>query len=150
MDCQSRLRAMKRYCSKAVEAGQVGVNYKFAKNCGEGRLYADGNSLQLIKREFRGLLCDGLYYDFDMVNASPSILNYLCKANGVTIKRKMKTETSAGTFTQTTKLSALNDYCQDRDAKLMKLCEEDNMTKSEAKLLFIKSLNTEYRVTKHN
>ena len=89
---------MKRHCSKAVEAGQVGVKYKFAKNCFEGRLYADGNSLQLIKREFRGLLCDGLYYDFDMVNAHPVILDYLCKANGVTIKSKKQNRNQSGDF----------------------------------------------------
>ena len=51
---------------------------------------------------------------------------------------------------ETIRLTALDTYCQDRDAKLMELCEEDNMTKSEAKMLFIKSLNTEYKVTKQN
>ena len=71
-DCQSWLAIMRRYCGKALKNVEVEVHYKFAKNCIEGRLYADCDSLQTIKKEFRGLLCDGLYYDFDMVNASPS------------------------------------------------------------------------------
>ena len=80
-----------------------------------------------------------------MVNAHPVILNCVCKLSDVTIKSQKKKETKDGVSVETIKPTAL-DTCCDRDAKLMELCEEDNMTKSEAKMLFIKSLNTEYKV----
>ncbi len=150
LDAQARLTIMKRFCKEIVEKKEKTVTYKFAKNCKEGRQYAETDSLQQIKKEFRGILSDGLYYDFDMVNAHPVILNNLCKTNEVTIKSQKVKKTKDGEVTETIKFKYLNEYCEDRDNKLMELCEEDNMTKGEAKMLFIKSLNTEYKVTKHN
>mgnify|MGYP003656956087 CR=1 FL=1 len=144
LDAKGWLTIMKRYCKESVENKEKGmiVTYKFAKNCNEGRLYASTESLQQIKKEFRGVLCDGLYYDFDMVNAHPVILNNICKTNDI----KFKSETKDTAI----KIKYLNEYCEDRNNKIMELCEDDNITKEEAKLLFIKSINTEYKVTKYN
>ena len=150
LNAQARLTIMKRFCKEIVEKKKKIVTYKYAKNCNEGRLYANTESLQQIKKEFRGLLCDGLYYDFDMINAHPVILNNLCKTNDITIKSEKIKKTKDGEITETIKFKYLNEYCEDRDTKLMELCEEDNMTKGEAKMIFIKSLNTEYKVSKHN
>jgi len=150
LDAQAWLTIMKRFCEEIVKDKQKTITYKFAKNCTEGREYAETASLQQIKREFRGILCDGLYYDFDMINAHPVILNNLCKTNDITIKSEKIKKTTDGEVTEIIKFKYLNEYCEDRYNKLMELCEEDNMTKGEAKLLFIKSLNTEYKVTKHN
>lgn len=150
LDAQAWLTIMKRFCKEIVENKQKTVTYKFAKNCAEGRLYAESDSLQKIKKEFRGILSDGLYYDFDMINCSPNIINNLCKTNDITIKSEKVKKTKDGEVTETIKFKYLNEYCEDRDNKLMELCEEDNMTKGEAKMLFIKSINTEYKVTKHN
>ena len=44
-----------------------------------GRLFVRHKGIQRLHHKIRGILCDGLYDDFDMVNAHPSILLYLCK-----------------------------------------------------------------------
>lgn len=142
MDCMSWLKIMRRYSKEIVKNGKVITNYKFAKNCEEGRLYAEGDSLQLIKREFRGILSDNIYYDFDMINCHPVILNHLCKVNKIEFKSESEDKL--------TKLKALNEYCINRESRIEKLCEDDKLTRSEAKLLFIKSINTEFKVDKVN
>jgi hypothetical protein len=50
----------------------------------EGRVFAQGaQGLQSIAREFRHTIAQGYYQDLDMVNAHPSILQYLCRLDKI-------------------------------------------------------------------
>ena len=57
------------------------VKYK-ASPTGYGRVYAQkGLSLALLRKQVRGTLCNGVYVDWDMVNAHPTILLQLLRRN---------------------------------------------------------------------
>jgi len=127
---KSSFTKIKTYCNEIVKSKKINVNYKFGKNDTEGRLYADGLSLQGIKKEFRGVLCDGIYLDLDQDNSHLVILKYLTEKKDI-------------------ECYSLYKYCNSRDSILDSLCEDDNLTKSQAKVLFIKSINTEYKIDKN-
>jgi len=128
-DAESWIRIMKEFSKQQIKKKKILTTYKYAKKCNEGRLYAENHSLQLIKREFRGILSNGIYYDFDMINCHPVILNYLCKIKNV-------------------RTDYLDDYCRSRNEKILDLCSDDEITKEQAKLLFIKAINSEYKCEK--
>ena len=127
---KSSFTKIKNYCNEIVKSKKINVKYKFGKNDIEGREYADGLSLQGIKKEFRGVLCDGIYLDFDEQNSHLTILLNFTQKNDI-------------------ECYFLHKYCKSRDSILDDLCYDDNITKSQAKLLFIKSINTEYKVDKN-
>ena len=58
--------------------GEYYKNYNFSKNllnC--GRQYVEGFGIQSMTASLRGFLVSGIYNDYDMINAHPSILLYL-------------------------------------------------------------------------
>ena len=150
-DAQSWLGIMRTLCKKMRRSTNnvVPVQYKFAKNSDKGRKYAKGASLQQIKREFRGILCDGIYYDFDMKNAHPVILNNIALSNNILVKEEVITTTPNGEVRQIINFECLNYYCNNRQECIESLCNDDSMDKDEAKLMFIKSINSEFKVEKY-
>ncbi len=119
-----------RYCKESKKNNyQVNVSYKKGINQLEGRDYAIGLGLQKINREFRGCLVKDLLLDFDMVNCHPVILLYYCKKHNLNCYN-------------------LEYYCKNRESILNQFIESDDLKKGECKILFIKSLNTEYKVKK--
>ena len=88
-----------------------------------GRIFLnDKYGLQRIWSVFRGVLCDGIYSDFDMINAHPTILLYICKKYNIYC-------------------GSLNDYVNNRDKHLENMVACDGITKNDAKLLYIKCIN---------
>lgn len=122
------IRSLCRYALKNNCENKVSYKYS-TKNKDSGRLYANGPSLQNIKRQFRGLLSHSTAIDFDVVNCHPALLLHLCKRHGISC-------------------SMLNDYVDKRNDKLIEFCETDDVSKGQAKMLFLKSINAEHKITK--
>jgi hypothetical protein len=108
----------------------ISQKYKYGRNRTNGRKFVDGLGLQNINRYIRGLLCDGLYFDFDMKNCHPNLLRKLCNINNVDCPY-------------------LSKYCSDRDNIIKKILKDnDFLTKSQVKTdLFITSINYEKNIT---
>jgi len=119
------------YCKKLKknEYKLNDIKYKKGKNTTNGRDYVDGLGLQLINREFRGCLVNNLFLDFDMINCHPVILLHYCKKYNINCYN-------------------LEFYCNNRNDILNEFLDKDELKKEQCKMLFIKSLNTEYKVKK--
>tara|TARA_R110000868_G_scaffold411538_1_gene705203 strand:+ start:91 stop:2409 length:2319 start_codon:yes stop_codon:yes gene_type:complete len=102
--------------------------YKHSKNKTVGRVFVEGNGLQRIWGMVRGVLCDGLLLDFDMINAHPTILQYICKTNNIMCVN-------------------LDGYINNRKQILQEFVNCDNLTTNDAKMLFITSLNYDKQIT---
>tara|TARA_R110002153_G_scaffold57352_2_gene157797 strand:+ start:192 stop:2468 length:2277 start_codon:yes stop_codon:yes gene_type:complete len=118
-------------CRKALKNDcKNTVSYKFSsKHSDSGRLYAEGGSLQNVKRQFRGLLSHNTAVDFDVVNCHPVLLLHLCRRHGISCDRLM-------------------DYVQNRNDKLTDFCESDDISKGSGKMFFLKSINAEHKILK--
>jgi len=69
---------LRKYYNALNSIGQVKVIYK--QKDGEGRMFAEGGlSLQMFPREIRATISKDLYYDIDIVNAHPVLLQHICK-----------------------------------------------------------------------
>ena len=53
------------------------------KQSDKNRYYGDSSCLTYLKKEIRNSIMPKNIKDIDMVNAHPTILNYLCKKNNV-------------------------------------------------------------------
>jgi hypothetical protein len=73
---QSYLNQVKGYLQKMKDNNyQLKQTYKFSKSMKDkGRLYVDGFGIQTCQYRLRGALLKGICFDYDMVNAHPSIL----------------------------------------------------------------------------
>lgn len=78
-DIDGYINRIKNYCKRAIfNKGVVIQKYYYSKKLiSKGRLFVRGFGLQSIQNSIRGFLIDKKYKDYDMVNASPSILKYL-------------------------------------------------------------------------
>jgi len=125
-DIVVQFKMLKFYCNQQIANNySMEMNYKYANGKNEGRIFVDGKmGLQRIWKKFRGVLCDGLNIDLDMINAHPTILLYLCKLNKIDCDN-------------------LENYVNSRKYCLDSLKESDKLTKEEAKILFICSMNSE-------
>lgn len=125
-DIVVQFKMLKFYCNQQISNNySMEMNYKYANGKNEGRIFVDDKmGLQRIWKKFRGILCDGLNVDLDMINAHPTILLYLCKLNKIDCDN-------------------LENYVNSRKYCLDSLKESDNLTKEEAKILFICSMNSE-------
>jgi uncharacterized Zn-finger protein len=97
--------------------GSIKVNYKRSQYDTDGcfRLYSSGG-LQNIPSKFRGLLCQGLSTDVDMVNCHPTIAMNLCQKHEI-------------------ECPYLTKYCTDRETIL----SDGKITKTD----FLKLMNKE-------
>ena len=121
---------IKKYCELQNSKGHsLEREYIYAKGKTNGRLFVDGPGIQRIWSKFRGVLCDGIYTDFDMVNAHPCILSYLCKKYKISC-------------------STLDTYIINREEKLNALMNSNNIKRSDAKSLFLEVMNDNKMRTK--
>ena len=75
--------------------------------------------LSSIRRETRNSLILGLYYDIDLKNAQPNIIKNICKSNNIPCP-------------------IISRYCDSRDEILHDIQERYNVSRSQAKELFIR------------
>tara|TARA_R110000787_G_scaffold77384_1_gene170063 strand:+ start:2233 stop:4536 length:2304 start_codon:yes stop_codon:yes gene_type:complete len=127
-----QLNAIRKLAREAIKNNYTRtINYKYSKkNPTSGRLYADKVSLQNIKRQFRGLISGDKAVDLDVKNCHPTLLLYLCKKHNI-------------------KCPVLKRYIDERDERFEDLWDTDDILKGDAKILFIKSMNSEYAVKTH-
>ena len=108
--------------------GLIRVSYHQTNNRNVGRYFADGSlSLQSIAKEIRNTISYTYYDDLDIVNAHPTILQYLCNINNI-------------------KCSKLTQYINNRDKFLNQLIKKNvikknNINKEDAKQIFLSILN---------
>ena len=101
----------------------VHTNYKFSKGLKTyGRLFAQNSSLQGLPREIRNTIAYGLYYDIDMKNAHPTLLNQYCRMNGI-------------------RCDILEQYVKNREDILDKITLTTEISRDEAKHNFLSILN---------
>ena len=131
INIKSQTIYIRNLCKKALENNnsQV-VDYKYSKkNTKSGRLYSKSSSFQNIPSEFRGLLGNSTAIDFDIQNCHPCILKYLCKKHSIGC-------------------DILNIYINNRDNKLIDFMDDDDLSKGDAKILFLKSINYDRKIIK--
>jgi hypothetical protein len=77
-DAKKEYEKTMKFLKKKVSPSNDYVKYNYAKNRTSGRLIGDC-TIQSVRKEIRGFLCDGITTDIDMVNAHPVILLALCE-----------------------------------------------------------------------
>jgi hypothetical protein len=112
---------LKKICKEKKEI--IHTTYKFSKSLKTyGRLFAQNSSLQGLPREIRNTIAYDFYYDIDMKNAHPTILNQYCKINGI-------------------RSNILEQYVNNRDEIIKKFILNTNISQDEAKHIFLSILN---------
>ena len=78
-DIDGYINRIKTFCKRAIfNKGEVIQKYYYSKKLqNKGRLFVRGFGLQSCQTSIRGFLIDKSYKDYDMVNAAPTILQYL-------------------------------------------------------------------------
>jgi len=128
----SQYNMLVNYCKLQIQNNyKLNIDYKYANNKESGRIFVKQTiGLQRIWNKFRGILCNGITNDLDMINAHPSILLYLCKLHNIDCEN-------------------LENYVNSRKYFLDSLMKTDKLTKDEAKILFICSMNSEDPILSH-
>ena len=132
LDQKTQFGLLKSYCFQHIKNKfqPLKRDYSYARNKSNGRIFvSDKIGLQRIWSKFRGVLCDEIYIDLDMINAHPTLLLYLCKQNNIESYN-------------------LNTYILNRDEKLNELMTDDEINRNQAKTTFIKSINWNKYTTK--
>jgi hypothetical protein len=108
------------------------IHYKYSKkNPKDGRLYSYEPSLQNIMGCFRGLLSGSTAIDFDAVNCHPVLLLAICKEQDVYCPQLVR-------------------YVSKREEIIKEFCQQDDLTRSEAKEMFLIAINSEKMRKKKN
>lgn len=80
---KNRLRQMSRNATKGNELRVAYLRGKKFKSEEYGRVTPEkGVGLALIERDMRNFLANKFYFDLDMVNSQPTILEQICKSKG--------------------------------------------------------------------
>lgn len=98
------------------------VEYRFVSKQKEGRLYSKVPSLQGISRVIRHTLARDIYWDVDMQNAHPIILEFYCKENNISC-------------------SSLEYYNNNRNECFKSLMDTFNISRDDAKRIPLTSIN---------
>ena len=99
--------------------GVLRVNYKKPKH-GWGRVFPQKSlGLTGFGKATRNTLIDGLYYDFDLENAQPCIIQNICKSNGI-------------------RCPNVDAYCADRDTVLNNIATAYGVERKPAKRLMLR------------
>lgn len=109
---------VKEYCESILKSKKSIIKKEYTNDCGFGRLFVKGVGYQNLMREYRSILAIEDYYDIDIYNCQPTILNQYCQKNNI-------------------ETVYLNKYCINRE-KYIKRFEEDGVSKDELKLELIK------------
>ncbi len=123
-DRKSTINQIMNYVNKMIRSNGVFKHiYNYTLNQNSGRLYC-GTSVQMLPKPIRGFLFSE-NSDYDMVNAHPTILKYLCKKHEIPAEN-------------------LDYYVNNRDAVL------SNGNPDDIKKTILKSINYEKRNRKLN
>ena len=126
-DNEAEYTKLKKYIQLVIDTNNnIKTNYKYGGKKHFGRLYSCGPSIQKLYNGFRGLLLNGITYDLDMQNCHLIIVKNLIKEQKI---RRTK---------------YIQEYIDDRENKLKDLMKDLDISKGEAKCLFLQCLN------KHN
>lgn len=119
-DFANEKEQLQQYLCKYDRAlGGTVVSYSKAKHK-VGRTYPKRSlGLTAFRRRTRNTILAGNWHDFDIVNAQPSILVSLCKANDI-------------------RCQTIEDYCHQRDHHIAAVAAEYNVSEKLAKDLFIR------------
>lgn len=118
------LHKISNYCKKMISCGGECTHlYKYTLNKATGRLYC-GTSIQLLPKAIRGFLFKNAT-DYDMKNAHPTMLLYLCKKHEIPAEN-------------------LNYYVNNREDVLA------DGNPDEIKKIILKSINNENRIRSVN
>ena len=76
---------VKRFLKKgAVSGGSIDQTYNFAKNQSDGRMYvANGCGLQMLQSKVLRYVAGEFYYDVDIKNAHPAIIQHICNKHDI-------------------------------------------------------------------
>ena len=117
------------YLKGQLDGTGIKRTYKFADGKNFGRQF-DHSGLQGMQKCVRGVLCDGIISDLDIVNCHPNILSWICKQNDIPCPN-------------------LDYYIRNRDKILYVLQNEHNYDREDAKKLFLKATNCSYPKKEH-
>ena len=70
------------YLKGQLDGTGITRTYTFADGKKFGRQF-DHSGLQGMQKDVRGVLCDGIISDLDIVNCHPNILSWICKQNDI-------------------------------------------------------------------
>ena len=117
---------------KEFQKNNYQLSNSYIQNEGIGRQYVKtlSSSLQKMSGIFRNALAEGLYFDYDMKNAHPVLLEYLCKLNDVDC-------------------DVLSYFNSNRESCYQEVMDDAGENRDYAKKLFICSINSEWSIVKH-
>lgn len=111
---------IKTYLNQLIKGdGLISVSYKRPKGKSFGRYFSNKYGCQQLLKEFRHTLFSDNYYDLDIVNCHPVLLEQYCKKNNIVCKN-------------------LSTYVNNRDTIVKRLVEGYKITSDEVKETFIK------------
>ena len=115
---------VKSFLNGQLDGSGISRVYSFADNKTFGRLF-DSSGLQGMQKDIRGVLSDGIVSDLDIVNCHPIILSWICYNNDISCPN-------------------LEYYIRNRD-KIITEVTLFNFDREDAKKLFLKSTNSQWR-----
>lgn len=129
---EEQVKAFHRLCRQGASNGGLhDVSFKHSAKYpeweGQGRLFAQGPSLQKLSRRLRGALAANTSIDIDAVNCYPTLLFYLCKQHNI---RAYK----------------LQEYVENRAETLSEVCEFVDMPTGAAKTELIRILHSSFKL----
>lgn len=131
-DIKVQYDLLKKYCKLQIDNNyNLQREYKYSNDNEKGRLFVKDIGIQRLWNKFRGILCHGINYDFDMKNAHPTLLSYICKQNKISCIE-------------------LDSYINNRDNYLSDLMKSLKINRDEAKKIILKSMNKNKEVTEYN
>ena len=120
-DIKEHYNQIMRYLKDHIKCnGEMKKVYKYSETSNNGRLYGN-HSIQSIDGIIRGFLFGDSTTDFDMKNAHPHILEYICRVRNI-------------------RCPNLSEYVNNRDAIVSKL---KTVGLTDPKFEILKMLNTE-------
>lgn len=129
-EVEVQYQIVKKYCNLQKKSQYVlKRDYKYVDGKTEGRLYVNDCGIQRIHHQIRGALMDGNNLDLDMANAHPVILTKV-----ICVKDDIDT-------------TSIDMYINNREAQLAELMNELTISRSEAKVLYLKSINKHERIS---
>ena len=114
-----------------IKEGKIKVHYKYAKFVNYGRRYAI-NGIQNLKREIRNfVLADANVKDYDISNAHPTILYYLCMKHKIRVK-------------------ILKDYVFSKEEVIKNNFQQEVFNNEDVKKLILTATNSDERLFTQN
>jgi len=126
-DAKKEFEKTMRYLNNKLNDSNNYVKYNYPKNRTSGRLIGDF-TIQSIRKEVRGFICDGITTDIDMNNAHPTILLTLCDKYDIQVPN-------------------LTLYINDRKKCLNDIQEKDCLCYSKAKQKVLISTNMDKKIS---